>query len=307
MMGQMIVVTAGRRYIDIDAYACCIAYAELLNLLGKPAIAASTAPWNKSITSRLRNLSTPLITDYAPSLDDEFVIVDLSDPAEFDKIVDQAHIIEIFDHHPGFEQYWMEKLGNASHIELIGAAATQIYEAWVGSGKAEVMSKESAGLLAAAILDNTLNFKAGITTERDKTTYAFLAKHANLDDVWAAKYFMDCQNAIVEDFAEALRTDTKFLKFKGLHKELCFGQIAVWDAKRVIADELQTIPAVLADGGDNWMANIISISDGRSYFVAQDDVVKSWAENLLDLKFDQGIAIADRLWLRKEVLRAGNA
>jgi inorganic pyrophosphatase/manganese-dependent inorganic pyrophosphatase len=34
----MIVVTSGARYIDIDAYACCVAYAELLNFLEKPAV-----------------------------------------------------------------------------------------------------------------------------------------------------------------------------------------------------------------------------------------------------------------------------
>ena len=39
----MKIVTAGSRYIDIDAYAGCIAYANLLNLKGIQAKAVSTA------------------------------------------------------------------------------------------------------------------------------------------------------------------------------------------------------------------------------------------------------------------------
>ena len=42
-MEEKIIVTSGNRYIDIDAYASCIAYANLLRLKGKNAIAVSTA------------------------------------------------------------------------------------------------------------------------------------------------------------------------------------------------------------------------------------------------------------------------
>jgi inorganic pyrophosphatase len=300
----MIIVTSGARYIDIDAYACCVAYAELLNLLGKPAIAASTAVWNESITKPMRALSTSLSTDYEPKLNDQFVVMDLSDPSQFDKLVDQDRVVELFDHHPGFEQYWADKIGEDSHIEFIGAAATLIYEQWVKVGKATEMSHASAELLAAAILDNTLNFGAGVTTDRDRSAYELLAKHAGLSDDWVAQYFTDCQEAILTDLAEALRNDTKFLKLGGLERELCIGQMVVWDAKRVVADDLDTISAVLSAMSDTWMANVVSISDGRSYFIASNGVVKAWAESLLHVHFDDVVATADRLWLRKEIMKA---
>lgn len=301
----MIVVTSGARYIDIDAYACCVAYAELLNLLNKPAAAVSTAVWNESITKSLRALKAPLSTDYSPSPDDEFVIVDLSDPAHIDRIVDLERVIEVFDHHPGFEQYWTEKLGEASHIDFIGAAATLIYEQWAKTGRLEQMSMVSAELLAAAILDNTLNFGAGVTTEKDREAYKFLVKHANLDDSWVAKYFTECQESTLSNLDKALRNDTKFLKFSGLGEELCLGQMVVWDAKRVIADELNTLASALGGMRDTWMANVVSISEGKSYFVAQNDKVKTWAEDLLGVRFDNSVATADRLWLRKEIMKAG--
>ncbi len=127
----MVIVTSGARYIDIDAYACCVAYAELSNLQGTPAVAASTAVWNESITKSMRSLCAPIRTDYDSGPGDQFVVVDLSDPSQFDSLVDEERIIEVFDHHSGFEEYWAEKIGERSHIDFIGAAATLIYEQWV--------------------------------------------------------------------------------------------------------------------------------------------------------------------------------
>lgn len=303
----MIVVTSGARYIDIDAYACCVAYAELLNLQGKPAIAASSAVWNESITASIRALNAPFTTDYAQQPDDEFVLMDLSDPAHFDAFVNLDHVIEVHDHHPGFEQYWADKLGEGGNIEFIGAAATLVYEKWVKAGKQNEMSKVSAELLAAAILDNTLNFGAGVTTDRDHEAYKFLAEHAGLDDAWVARYFTECQDSILADSPEALRNDTKFLQFDGLDEKLCLGQMVVWNAKDVIASELDTLSNVLGGMQPSWMANVVSISEGRSYFVSDNEQVKAWAENLLSVKFDDTVAAADRLWLRKEIMKAGGA
>jgi len=301
----MIIVTSGARYIDIDAYACCVAYAELLNLTGKPAVAASTAVWNESITKSIRALHAPFTTDYIPHAEDTFIAVDLSDPAHFDKIVDLERVVEVHDHHPGFEKYWTDKIGGGSNIEFIGAAATLIYELWVKAGKRDQMSKVSAELLAAAILDNTLNFGAGVTTERDKEAYGFLMNHAGLSESWVTQYFTECQESILADLPEALRNDTKFLEFNGLSEKLCLGQMVVWDGKDVIAQDLDTVASVLGGMQKTWMANVVSISEGRSYFITDNSEVKAWAENLLNTTFDGSVAVADRLWLRKEIMKVG--
>ena len=55
----MKIVTSGSRYIDIDAYASCIAYANLLNLKGIEAKAVSTAKINESITPNLSFILIP--------------------------------------------------------------------------------------------------------------------------------------------------------------------------------------------------------------------------------------------------------
>lgn len=207
----MIIVTSGARYIDIDAYACCVALAELLRLQGSDAQAASGAAWNESITQSMTDLKAPFLTDYQPNNSDTYIIVDVSDPAQFDSFVDVDRVTDVIDHHPGFEDFWKKRIGDKSKIDFIGAAATLVYEEWVGAGKTEAMSLVSAELLAAAILDNTLNFGAAVTTDRDRKAFKSLADYAFLDDKWVAKYFTDCQSAILDDLSLSLKNDTKFL------------------------------------------------------------------------------------------------
>lgn len=74
----MIVVTSGKRYIDIDAYASCVAYRDFLRLQGKDAVAVTGSVINESVAPSLRELAG--FDDYAFLGDEEFVVLDLSNP-----------------------------------------------------------------------------------------------------------------------------------------------------------------------------------------------------------------------------------
>ncbi len=89
----MIVVTSGKKYIDIDAYAGCIAYAKLLNLKGINAKAISTAKLNESITPSLLDLNIKL-DEYKPSENDEYIIIDVSNKDYFDTFVKEEKLIK---------------------------------------------------------------------------------------------------------------------------------------------------------------------------------------------------------------------
>lgn len=299
----MKIVTSGHPYIDIDAYACSIAYAELLNLLGKDAVAASSATWNESITRNIRKWVVSFKTDYEPSSDDNFILVDVSDPKHFDKFVDVSRVIEVIDHHPGLEKHWQELIGDNTDIEFVGAACTLVYEKWLKAGLLEKMSDTSARLLITGILDNTLNFGAHLTTDRDKVAYTDLLRHANLPSDWTTLYFSECQETILEDVGVSIKNDTKMLDFNSLPNTLAFGQLVVWDAKEVIDKHLDIIAKVMKDMKTEWFVNIVSVNESKSYFLADDDEIKKWAENLLSVKFNKSIAHANRLWLRKEVIK----
>mgnify|MGYP004417263364 CR=1 FL=1 len=300
----MRIVTSGLSFLDIDAYAGCVAYAELLNLQGIEAIAFSSANINESVTQTIRSWKAPFITSYEPSFNDSFILIDVSEPDYLEKTVDIDRVEEVIDHHVGYEKFWEEKIGSMSNIEFIGAACTQVYESWVKAKCLDKMSEVSARLLISGILDNTLNFKAGVTTKRDHEAYEALLSIANLPSDWTARYFQECEVSIFADIAGAIINDTKTMKFKQLDSDtVAFGQLVIWDANRAIDEYRSAIEETMALKSQDWFINVVSINDGRSFFLASNNKVIEWAKQILEVKFSDGLAIADRLWLRKEIVK----
>lgn len=299
----MKIVTAGSRYLDIDAYAGAIAYAELLRAQGEQAEAVSTAPWNESVSRTVRSWEGRLKTDYVAGEDDTFTLIDVSDPDYFDSFVDLGRVDEVIDHHPGFEDYWRERIGDRAHIEFIGAACTLVYERWVDAGLFDQMSETSAKLLVSGILDNTLNFTAHVTTGRDKAAYAALMDHAHILGSWAAQYFTECQQAILAKAEPSICNDSKVLKFKTYPGALGVGQLAVWDASDVLREHKTVIERVMTGVQPEWFMNLVSISEGCSYFVCKDAGVQNWLAGLLGVTFEDDVAKANRMWLRKEIIK----
>lgn len=298
----MIIVTAGAKWLDIDAYACMVAYAELLRLQGKQAVAAtSDAALNESITPDLRVLSVDFVRGYQAKATDQFVLVDISDPAEFDMMVRPDRVTALFDHHVGHEKQWRQQLGDNCRIESVGAAVTLIYEAWAQAGLLDQLSRASAQLMAAGILDNTLNFNAELTSERDREAYADLSKRAELPDDWAQAYFTDCQKLIASDLDTALRNDTKLVTYPGAKSTMYVGQLVLWDAAPMLQtnEVLRTMKAM----SPYWYANIIDLARGKSVFISDNTEVQEWLSNLLGVAFTGNTATADRLWLRKEIMK----
>lgn len=299
----MRIVTSGFAFLDIDAYAGCVAYAELLNVLGQPAHAVSTAPWNESISSTVRTWDGSLVSQYMANPADTFTLIDISEAAFFDHIVDLARVDEIIDHHPGFEAEWKAKLGERAHIEFIGAACTLVYEHWKAAGKLDHLSLESSKLLATGILDNTLNFNARVSTPRDKQAYQDLVSRTDLTDAWPAAYFSECQAGILEDVARALANDAKIITYPGLADTLKVGQLAVWDTSELLATHIDTMRQVLSTGVSSWYLNLISLSEGKSYLLCDDSSLQTWLTKLLGAQFEGSIGTTGHAWLRKEIMK----
>ena len=296
----MKIVTSGNKYIDIDAYAGIIAYANLLNLKGIQAKAVSTAKLNESITSSLLNLNVNL-NEYEPSDDDEFIIIDVSNKDYFDKVVDERKIIEVIDHHTGFEKYWKNILQKKSRIEFIGSVATIIVEDYEKENLLPSMSKEIAILLMSAILDNTLNFKAKVTTKRDVTAYRKLAKIAGDIDNYEEKYFLECQKNIETNLGNSIENDTKIEKTCDILPQ-AFSQLTLWN-KKFIFENIDIIYKTLNKINEEWMLNLISLEDGKSYIIANNECVKIRLERLFNSTFTNDIMQLDKVWLRKEIIK----
>lgn len=296
----MKIVTSGSPYIDIDAYASCIAYAELLKLKGIEAKACSTSKLNESITPTLIGLNAKLET-YKKEKNEEFIVIDVSDKRWFDSIIKENNIIEIIDHHTGYEEYWKNRLGDKANIELIGAVATPIVELYEQEGLIKKMSKDIVYLLMAAILDNTLNFKAKITTHRDIRAYKKLQQIVNDQGNYAKQYFIECQKLIEEDLKKAIKNDTKIEQITPILPPV-FGQLTVWN-EEIILQNKKTIEDTLDSIGTNWIMNIISLQQGKSYIMVSNSLIEKNIEKLLHEKFQNHMMICEEVFLRKEIIR----
>jgi nanoRNase/pAp phosphatase (c-di-AMP/oligoRNAs hydrolase) len=300
----MRVITSGPKYLDIDAYACMIAYAEFLNLQGIEAIPYSSAVLNESITPTIRSWSVPFSSIYIPENIDTFTIVDVSEPKYLDSVVSIDRVDEVIDHHLGYEDFWRQKGSVEVTLDFIGAAATLIYEKWVEKEPLENMSETSARLLISAILDNTLNFQAAVTNVRDHDAYNALLSIAHLPNDWTELYFSECQTTILQDIPRSLSNDTKMQNFVTLGLgDIAIGQLVIWDAESILHDSIDVLQNTMSAKSPNWCINLVSIGEKKSYFITDNVEVQKWSEKLLDVSFDGSIAQANRLWLRKEIVK----
>jgi inorganic pyrophosphatase/exopolyphosphatase len=295
------ILTAGSTYLDIDAYACMIAMAELLRLKGENAIAYSTAPCNYSVCKSLigdgqivKTLPSDFNADEAG-----YIIVDVSDPEFLKDSVPLDKVVEVYDHHVGFEEYWQSRIGEGAHIEFIGAAATLIYREWKKSGLTDKMQNATARLLIAAILDNTLNLTSSNTTEEDKEAFRALCAHAGVGDEFRAAYFSEVQANVEADLKNAIFNDIKTVRDNPILPPRV-AQLCVWNAERIL-EKLLEIRSWFTD--EPWMINVIDLAQNCSFFVCDNEQHQKKIESVFDVRFESGVAKTDIPYLRKQIIK----
>lgn len=297
---NLFIITAGSTYLDIDAYACSIALAELLRLRGVNAIAYSNALCNYSVCPSLMGegeMAKVLPSDCDPEAA-RYIIVDVSDPDYIKDAVPLDQIVAVYDHHVGFESYWENRIGEIARIEFIGAAATLIYREWKKAGLEDKMSRQSAKLLIAAILDNTLNLTSSNTTAEDVKVFHALCKHADVDERWCAAYFSEVQQSVEADLKNALLNDTKTVRDNPVLPTKV-AQLCVWDAKSILG----RLPEIRSWFDGLWMLNLIDMQHRCSWFVCDDPHHQEKIGRLFDVSFENGVARTPISYLRKEIIK----
>lgn len=285
----MYVVSAGKSFNDIDAFGCAIAYAELLRKEGKEAKAVFIGPLNHSVTKLALEQGGEYLNSHTPADEDRFVYVDLSGPEHF-AFPDQpeSKIHEIYDHHYGYEEYWKERLGDRSHIERVGAAATLIWEEFKKRGFNEDISSASANVLALAILQNTLNFTSSETNDRDLLAFKELAPYVTMAHGWERRYFEECAAGMREHFNETLRNDTKTMNNYFGDKTFVFSQLEISENPvAFLGHYKETIDAYWSEfGNKRCLVNIPDITSKTSLLYSDDS---EWLHGVLEPLFSNVI------------------
>lgn len=296
------VVTSGARYLDIDAYGGIIGEAELHAVLGQPAIAYGSPQPNESVTATIRGWGSPIAPTITVSPNDRFTLIDVSEPEFFDPAVVIDQVERVLDHHPGFEAYWHERLGEQAVIEPIGAACTLVTERWIAAGKLDRISPLAAGTLMSGILDNTLNFRAHIATDRDRAAYQALVGPSGLGIAWPEQYFRECQLDIRATLADAASNETKTIQFQTFEQPIVAGQLTLWDTNELGAQQMAAISSQFRLKHPYWFVSLIDIQAGHNRLISDVPEVQSWLKRLIGAEFNGNTAVTDRLWLRKELI-----
>lgn len=296
----MIEITSGSKYIDIDAYASCIAYAKLLNATGIKARAVTTTKnFSASITESLKKLNYKI--EYTDKIQDKTIILDVSNPNMISNMVLKSNIIEVIDHHPyqEFINYWNNRNVNLT-LEEIGSVCTIIYEKIKEKNKIDILDGDLCKLLIAGILDNTINLKAKITKERDINALNELLIIGNIAPNFQTEYFLECQKKIEINLIETINQDLKTnINYPDIPN--VFGQLLVINIDSILKKK-KTIFEYMNKKYNNWIINIICLKDGKSYIIGNTQESINNLNKRLNGKISSNLLEIEPFELRKEIL-----
>ncbi len=287
---------------DLDGFACVVAYTEFLNkngILATPAIFGNPQEEAVYIMKRF-NFKYP---DPIKTLKNEnkIVLVDSSIISGIDRSIDPLKVVEIIDHRQVNDSL---KFTNAKiQIDLIGSAATMIAERFFNT-KTDI-SYESAVLLFGAIISNTLNFQAPLTSNRDREMAKWLGEKTGLPETFTHEMFLAKSDLSGQKLIKALWGDYAELSVGNL--KIGIAQLEIIGAKALVdqrseeiinemfklATELKFIFAFLS---------IIDLENNCNYFVAGDKKAQELLSEVFNLTFIENVAHKEGLLMRKQII-----
>ena len=287
---------------DLDGVAGALAYGEFLQKTGRESVVGIIGEPHdeaKYILDRY-NIPYPQKIINADNFD-EVVLVDASDLNGLEGNIVPEKVVEIIDHRKINEA---DKFPNAKvQIELVGSAATLIAEKFIENSIN--ISKESAILLCGAIISNTLNFKGGVTTDRDKKAVEYLNKIALLPDDFWKDLFMAKSDLSGSKLSERIEGD--FAWFTFADKKVGIAQIEIVGAEKLIKERIEEIINVLEKikqdmGLDYIFQNTIELELECNYFISPDLKTQKLLEKVLNIKFNKAVAKRPNLIMRKQIV-----
>lgn len=284
---------------DLDGYSCTVAYAELLRVQGKDAIASLWGDVHLEVEWVLKEfgLVRPSLVDMEEN--DRIVLLDASSPDDLPGGIRPEQVIEVIDH---------RKIHRASEfvhatiqIELVGAAATLVAERFQ---KAGIMpSKESALLLYGGILSNTQNFSA-IDTPRDREMAAWLKGISEAPHDLAERMFTAKSDLKGDRLRQSIQNDTKILQLHG--KIVGIAQLEVFEVSSLIDARRNEMESILDEvrrehDCDVTFLNMKDLATGQSTIVCRDDETSVLLHGLPDVEWNGRVGLSKTLTLRKQL------
>lgn len=295
------IITTSYKNADLDGVACAVAYAEFLNKQGKEAKAEIAGRPHVEAQFMLDkfNISVDLEMPEVLLVDSQVVFLDASDIESLPNGIKAEQVIEVIDHRQFNDT---GKFINAKiQLELVGACATLIAEKFFNSGTA--ISKDSAILLYGAIASNTLNFKGGVTTERDKKMAQRLKDQVEIPESFVYEMFSYKSN-LDKPLKEILVSDFKIFDLNG--NKISIAQLEILDKGDYVKNNLDEIKRALYELKseqqlDFIFLNFVDLEKGKNTFVVVDQRTEDLVSKVLGVSFENSVAHNNKMMLRKEI------
>jgi inorganic pyrophosphatase/exopolyphosphatase len=287
---------------DLDGAACSMAYAEFLQKLGSDAVCGIFGNLHAEtlFVFQTFQIEPPLHAEDIINGSYNIVLTDASDTTGISSQVNPKQVIEIIDH---------RKLNKASkfphakvQIELVGSAATLIAEKFHANNTE--ISKASAVLLYSAIISNTVNFLADVTTDRDRKMVEWLTNKFQLPQNYIHSMFA-YKSTFNDPLKEVLLHDAAFWEFSGL--KLCILQLEIIDVDMFFEKRASEISAVIQQIKENRAQDLIfltvvDVEKGMNTFFTIDNESEKIVEKALQVEFRDHIAKRDGVIMRKSII-----
>ncbi len=175
----MSVYVTGHKNPDTDSVTAAIAYAELMKAQGEDAVPTMQGELNPETAMVLERFGTAAPEIMTDATGKKIALVDHSDLIQAPDNLSADDVVAIIDHH---------KIGDVTTnnpifccVQPVGCTGTVLKQLYDIAGVP--VDSKVAGLMLAAILSDTVNFKSPTCTEPDKKAVAELKDIAGVSDL----------------------------------------------------------------------------------------------------------------------------
>ena len=259
----------GHQNPDTDAITSAIAYAYLLNQTGMEAEAVALGLPNEETAYALEkfNVKAPRVIETAANETDTVVLVDHNEAQQSVSDIKDVEVYAVVDHHriANFET------ANPLYYraEPVGCTNTILYKMF--KEKNIAIPADLAGLMASAIISDSLLFKSPTCTEEDKEAATALAAIAGISlEEYGLAMLKAGTNLGTKTVAELLTLDAK--SFPMGDKNVRIAQVNTVDVQDVLSRQAELSAAMEAanqtENYDLFLLIITNIIESDSALLA---------------------------------------
>ncbi|MCL7488557.1 MAG: manganese-dependent inorganic pyrophosphatase [Desulfobulbaceae bacterium] len=294
----MSVYVVGHKSPDTDSVTAAIAYAELMKAKGEDYIPCMQGKANPETITVLDRFGVAMPENMTDAAGKQVALVDHSDLAQAPDNLSDGEVVAIVDHH---------KIGDVTTNNPIffcampvGCTGTVLKVLYDLEGIA--IQPQIAGIMLAAILSDTVNFKSPTCTDADKKAVAELKSIAGVDDT--DSLFMDMLKAksAVEGVPPMDLLDRDYKDFDMKGKKVGVGQLelATLDQVASMRDDLYKAMEEKKAGGRHSVLLMLTdvVKEGTDLMVVSDD--PAMIEGAFNAKLDGNSMWIDGMMSRKK-------